>query len=178
MHYEKKLDETEIYRGRAVHLTRHRVELENGATSIREVVGHPGAVAIVAVDAEGNLLMVRQYRYAVGQELLELPAGTIDPEEEPLHCAHRELEEETGYRAANLTPLSRFYPTPGYCGELIYLYSASDLTPAKQCLDEDEFLTPIKIPFTEALELVKKGEIHDGKTQAGILLYAAQKGLL
>ncbi len=177
-HFEKKLDEKEIYQGRVIDLSRHEVALENGKTALREVIRHPGAVAIVAVDEQDHLLMVRQFRYPVGQELLELPAGKLNPGEDPISRAYRELEEETGYRAASLSPLTRFYPTPAYCDELIHLYYASDLSPSDQCLDEDEFLTLVKIPLTQAIELVKAGQIHDGKTQTGILLYAAMKGLL
>lgn len=177
-HFECKLGETEIYSGRVLHLSRHEVTLENGKPAQREVIRHPGAVAIVAVDAQNNLLLVRQFRYPVGQELLELPAGKLNPGEDPISCAHRELEEETGYRAARLDPLTKFYPTPAYCDELIHLYYASDLSPSAQCLDQDEFLTLVKIPLPQAIALVRSGQIHDGKTQSGLLLYAAMKGLI
>ncbi len=178
VHFEKKLDETEIYHGKVVQLSRHTVELQNGKTTFREVIRHPGAVAIVAVDEQENLLLVRQFRYPTGQELLELPAGKLDQGEAPIVCAARELKEETGYTAATFTPLTKFYPTPAYCDEIIHIYSASDLTLSEQCLDDDEFLTLVKVPLKEAIQMVTSGQINDGKTQSGILIYAALKGIL
>ena len=166
---EKQLNSQKIYDGRILSLRVDRVLLQNGREAVREVIDHQGAAGIVAFDDEGKLLMVRQYRYPIGQELLELPAGKIDLGETPLQCAARELQEETGYCAQKLTELGRVYPAAAYDVEMVYLYYAEGLTPVQQKLDEDEFLSVEHIDFDEAVRMVLDDEILDGKTQIGIL---------
>lgn len=166
---EKQLSSQRIYDGRVLSLRVDRILLENGREAVREVIDHQGAAGVVAFDEEGKLLMVRQYRYPVGQELLELPAGKIDPGETPLACAARELREETGYCAERLTELGRVYPAAAYDVEMVHLYYAQGLTPAQQKLDEDEFLSVEHVDFAEAVRMVLDDEILDSKTQIGIL---------
>ncbi len=169
MAVEKTLSSQKIYNGRILSLRVDRVLLENGHETVREVIDHQGAAGVVAFDEEGKLLMVRQYRYPIGQELLELPAGKIDPGESPLQCAARELQEETGYKAEKLTELGRVYPAAAYDVELVHLFYAQGLTPVQQKLDEDEFLSVEHVDFDEAVRLVLADEILDSKTQIGIL---------
>lgn len=166
---EKTLSSQKIFDGRILSLRVDRVLLENGHETVREVIDHQGAAGVVAFDEEGKLLMVRQYRYPIGQELLELPAGKIDPGETPLQCAARELQEETGYKAEKLTELGRVYPAAAYDVELVHLFYAEGLTPAQQKLDEDEFLSVERVDFDEAVRMVLDDEILDSKTQIGIL---------
>lgn len=169
MSLEIKLDSKEIFSGRLLHVTEDTVLLENGKQATREIIHHNGASAIIAFDENDRLLMVKQYRYAVGQEMLELPAGKIDPGETPEQCAARELVEETGYRAGKLTELGVVYPIAAYSSEGQYLFYAEDLVPDKQKLDEDEFLSVEHVDFATALDMVMNGEITDSKTQIGIL---------
>lgn len=166
---EKTLSSQRIYDGQILSLRVDRILLENGQQAVREVIDHQGAAGIVAFDEDGKLLMVRQYRYPVEQELLELPAGKIDPGETPLQCAARELEEETGYKAQKLIALGRVYPAAAYDVELVHLFYAEGLTPAQQKLDEDEFLSVEHVDFDEAVRMVLEDEILDSKTQIGIL---------
>ncbi|WMJ82576.1 NUDIX domain-containing protein [Oscillospiraceae bacterium LTW-04] len=166
---EKQLSSQRIYDGRILSLRVDRILLENGREAVREVIDHQGAAGIVAFDEQGKLLMVRQYRYPVGQELLELPAGKIDPGETPLQCAMRELQEETGYKAEKLTLLGRVYPAAAYDVEMVHLYYAEGLTPVQQQLDEDEILSVEHVDFDEAVRMVIDDEILDSKTQIGIL---------
>ena len=166
---EKKLSREEIFKGHVVHLVVDRVELENGHETSREVVEHPGGVTIAALTPEGELLFVRQYRYPYGEELLELPAGKLERGEDPLESGKRELREETGASAQHFRDIGKFYPTPGYCGEIIHMYFASGLTFGEQDLDADEFLTMQRIPLAKAVRMVLENEIRDGKTQAAVL---------
>lgn len=165
---EKRLDGEVLFEGRILRLERDRVELPNGQESWREVVRHPGAVAIVALKGE-ELLLVRQFRYAPGCELLEIPAGKLDPGEDPRACAERELREETGYRGS-LERLGTFYMTPGYTDEVIHFFWTSDLVYDPLSQDEDEFLEVERIPWSRALTMAAQGEFNDGKTALGILL--------
>jgi len=166
---ETKIDSKEIFYGKVLHLTEDKVRLENGHETTREIIHHNGAAAIVAFDEDDRLLMVRQFRYAIGEELLELPAGKIDPGETPIQCAARELIEETGYRAGRLTELGAIHPAAAYTSEAVYLFYAEELTRAQQNLDEDEFLTVEHMDFSQALDMVMNAEITDSKTQIGIL---------
>lgn len=171
-HEEKRLGSQRLYEGRILNLRKDQVELENGAQSSREVIEHNGGVCVVAMDPQGRLLLVRQYRYPYGKELLELPAGKREGDEDPMLCGARELEEETGYRAGSLEKLGELYPTPAYDTEVIHIYLARDLVPSKQHLDENEFLDVVPVAFDQALEMVLRGEIPDAKTQIGILKWA------
>ncbi len=172
-HFEKFLAEEKIYDGKILSLSRCTVELENGRTTFREVVRHHGGVCVAALDSEERLLMVRQFRFPAGEELLELPAGKLEKGEEPMACGFRELEEETGHTAARLIPLARMLPTPAYCTEVIHIYRAEGLTPTRQHLDPGEFLSVERVPFDEAVAMVLDGKIPDAKTQLGILALAA-----
>lgn len=172
-HFEEKLREKTCYEGRIFRVTEDEVRLENGATAPREVVHHHGGACIAALTETDEIYLVRQYRYPFARELWELPAGKLERGEDPFEAAKRELAEECGLRAASYQPLGELYPTVGYCTEVIYTYLATDLQPCEMKLDEDEFLTPEKIPFTRAVEMVLSGEIQDAKTVAGILKIAA-----
>ena len=162
-------------RGRIFTVTRHRVALENGDQALREVVNHHGGACVAALDEAGRLLMVRQYRFPAGEELLELPAGKLEAGEDPLAAAARELEEETGYRALALRKLARMLPTPAYCTEVIHIYEARGLVPGRQHLDRDEYLDVAAVPFDRAVEMVLSGEIVDAKTQTGLLMLALRR---
>lgn len=148
------------------------VRLEDGSEASREIILHHGGVAVLALDESDRLLMVRQYRSGVGRELLELPAGKLEAGEDPADCGKRELEEECGLCTDCVTPLAVLFPTPAYCSEKITIFRAGRLTPGQVHPDEGEFVTPLWVPFSEAVRMVLSGEITDAKTQVGILKYA------
>ncbi len=179
-HFEKQLDSQRIYEGKILNLRRDRVELEDGGTAYREVIEHHGGVAVLAVNDQDEILFVTQFRYAVGQELLELPAGKLELGENPMACGIRELEEECGQKADSFQLLAKMYPTCAYDTETIHIFLAQGLHPAKQKLDPGEFLTVHRLPVKEAYEMALAGKIPDGKTQLGILKYMAlrQEGRL
>ncbi|HEV7214104.1 MAG TPA: NUDIX hydrolase [Chloroflexota bacterium] len=160
----------QLYAGRIVTLRLDTLALPNDKTVEREVVEHRGAVAMVAVDEQERVLLVRQYRPAVGIDLLELPAGTLEPGEAPDDCARRELAEELELAAARWTSLAQCYSSPGFCTELIHLYLAEELTPARGQLDEDEAITVERLPLTEIPAQIAAGAIRDAKTIAGLML--------
>lgn len=174
-HFEKRLSSETLFKGNVIELRRDMVELENGSAAAREVIHHNGGVAALAIDDDGNVLFVKQFRYPYGEVLLELPAGKLNAGEDPAACGLRELEEETGYIAEDLRFLGKVYPTPGYTDEILYLYAAEKLSFKGQRLDEDEFLTVVKIPYEKAVEKCLNGEIKDGKTLIAILIHNAQK---
>ena len=174
-HTEKTLSVQEIFSGHVVRLTLDKVELENGRSAMREVVHHRGGACIAALTEKDELYLVRQYRYALGQELWELPAGKLEEGEDPFEAAKRELEEECGLKADQYIDLHPFYPTVGYCREVIYTWLARGLHPVPMHLDEDEFLTPTKMPLEEVCRMVLEGEIRDGKTVAAVLKIKALK---
>jgi ADP-ribose pyrophosphatase len=157
-----------IYAGRVVNLNLETVTLPNGATVELEVIHHPGAAAVVPVREDGAVLLIRQYRHAVGGYIYELPAGKLDPGEDPKDCAARELEEEIGFRASSLEHLVTFYTTPGFTDEVIYVYQAFGLTPGRQKLDTDEVLEVVAFPLEDALAKIREGTIRDGKTIVGL----------
>ena len=165
----RRLKRTTVFDGRVVHLTVDRVELPNGRTAELEVISHPGAAAMVPLSEEGEVFLVRQYRYATGSWLLEVPAGKLDPGEEPEVCAAREVEEEIGYRASELIPLGWIWTTPGFTDEKIWLYLARGLEPSEQKLETDEILTVESMPLAEAVAKVHAGEICDGKSICALL---------
>ena len=142
----------------------------SGREGTIEVVEHPGGVTLLAVDADDRVYFVRQYRHPAGRELLELPAGTLDPEEAPETCAERELQEEAGYRPRRLQRLGGFFLAPGYCTEYQHVFLATDLEPSVLEGDEDA-IHPVALPLEEALRLIRTGQIEDAKTIAALLLY-------
>lgn len=172
---EKVLRTTEKFSGRVFRVEVLDVELPDGQKSFREVIRHNGGAAIVAVDQEGYIYMVRQYRIAAGQEMLEIPAGKLEPNEDPKAAALRELTEETGMVAEDCQLLFSMYATPGYCSEKLHVYFVQGLTAYHPHRDEGEFLHIVRIPFDEAVRMVRDGELCDAKTISGIL--AAEKHL-
>ena len=171
-HTEIKLNSKEIFKGNVFRVTMDQVELENGMTSFREVVHHNGGACILPLTDDDKVLMVRQYRYALKEELWELPAGKLEKDEDPFEAAKRELEEECGVTAERFINLGVLYPTVGYDSEKIYLWAATGLHSTAQHLDAGEFLDVVKMPFDEALGLVMDGTIKDSKTQVALLKYA------
>jgi ADP-ribose pyrophosphatase len=173
------VDRRVLYRGRYLEFRIDTIERADGTRAERDVAGHPGAVAIVALDPDDRVLLVRQYRSPAERVLLEIPAGTLDVDpatgitEEPDLAARRELEEETGYRAASWQRLASFWTAPGFATELMHLYLATDLTPAhpddRLGLDEDEHLRHEPLPFADAVAAVERGEIADAKSIVGLL---------
>jgi ADP-ribose pyrophosphatase len=157
-----------IYQGRVVNLNLETVRLPNGATVELEIIHHPGAAAIVPMKDEETVLLIRQYRHAAGGYILEIPAGTLRPGEDPGACAARELEEEIGFRPSALEPLATFFTTPGFTDEVIHIYKATGLTPGKQNLDHDEVLEVVELPLREAIGRIGDGTIRDGKTIVGL----------
>ena len=167
--YEKQLSSEEKFRGVIVTVKADKVELTNGHTAYREVVEHPGGVGIVAINDEGNVFMVRQFRYPLGKEIMEIPAGKLEKGENPLDCAVRELSEETGYSAGKMISLGEMYPSPGYCKEVLYAYLATELTPGASHPDDDEFLSVEMVPFDKAVSMALSGELRDAKTVVALL---------
>jgi len=158
------------FSGRRISLDADTILRPDGSESTREVVRHPGSVLIVPWIDHETIILVNQYRYATGRLILELPAGTLDvPGETPASCAARELMEETGYRAASLTPLLDFYTSPGISDEYMRCFKATGLTPAPATGDQEEFIDIVLLPFTDALEMIRKGDILDAKTIAALL---------
>jgi len=167
-----------IYAGRVVNLRLEEVELPSGRRSKLELIAHPGAAAIVPLDADGSVLLIRQYRHAAGRGwLLEVPAGTLEPGESPEACARRECEEETGFRPAALEALGWIWTTPGFTDERIWLYLATGLEPGRQQFDEDESIALERLPLGEALGLALGGGIDDGKSIAALVRAAAHLGV-
>ncbi|HYG60290.1 MAG TPA: NUDIX hydrolase [Symbiobacteriaceae bacterium] len=165
----------EIYQGHVIKVRKDTVRTAEGKEFDRDVVEHPGAVVVVAVD-QGELLFVQQYRYAAGESLLELVAGTREPGEDPAVTAGRELQEEAGFKADRITKLAEFYSAPGFCSELLHLYLAEDLTPSKLEGDEDEEIGVVRLTLAEAVKMALSGQMRDAKTLAGVLLYAQRAG--
>lgn len=163
---EVQLTTTPRYHGVIVDVRTDTVRLPNGVEGVREVVSHPGGVAILPLSAEGDVFLVRQYRYPVGEALLEVPAGKLEPQEDHAAAGARELQEETGLCARQLDYLGGLYVSPGFCTEMIHLYLATGLTQGACHPDEDEFLNVERISFDRALEMVLNGQIQDAKTAA------------
>jgi ADP-ribose pyrophosphatase len=157
-----------IYEGRIIKLRLDEVELPNGETARREIIEHPGAAAIVPLDEAGRVHLVRQYRDAVGEEMLEIPAGKLKPGEDPAECARRELLEELGLEAGSLEHLSSFYSTPGFCDEIMHIYLAEQLSQVEGRLDHEEFIYAETRSLNPVEELID--ELRDAKSIAGILL--------
>lgn len=177
MGYEEKTMKTEkIYEGKILSLRIDTVELPDKKYSKREIVEHPGAVAVVPITDEGDIILVKQYRKAVERELLEIPAGKLEINEEPKECVARELKEETGYTSSNIDYVFEFYTSPGFSNEKMYLFVATDLKEGEAEPETDEYIEIQKYKIAELLDMVKKGEISDSKTIIGILI--AEKALM
>jgi ADP-ribose pyrophosphatase len=170
---ERLVSSHTVFQGRLISVRVDEVELPGGARALREVVVHPGAVAIVPALPGDRVVMIRQYRHPAGKVLCELPAGTLAPGELPADCARRELREETGYQAGDLRPLFSMYLSPGYCTELIHLFLATGLQPlAGTGGDSDERVEPFIVTLPEALAMIASGEIQNAATIAGLLASA------
>jgi ADP-ribose pyrophosphatase len=170
-----RIDRRAVFAGRVLHLFVDRVRLPNGNEAELEVLEHPGAAAVVAIDGRGRVLLVRQYRYAAGEWMLEVPAGKLDPGESPEACARRELVEETGHRAGRLEPLGWIWTTPGFTNEKIWLFRATELVPAEPSLQHDEVLSVETMAWGEAIERAAAGEIHDAKSAIALLRSASYR---
>ena len=167
--FEKKLTSEQIFDGKVVKLFVDTVELPNGETAIREIVRHPGAVCVVPVTNEGEVVMVKQFRYPFEEIMLEIPAGKLEPGEDPYEAVKRELEEESGAVAGKIEHIGQLYTTVAIFDEKIQIYLATDLTFVKSHPDQDEFLEVTKIPLDELVQMVMDGKIPDAKTQIAIL---------
>ncbi|SDN38952.1 NUDIX hydrolase [Alkalicoccus daliensis] len=167
--YEETIKTESIYKGKIIDLELQEVVLPNGSHSKREIVNHPGAVAVICITGENKMVMVRQYRKALKKSIIEIPAGKLDAGEKPEDCAKRELEEETGIIAGILKECDSFYTSPGFANELVYVYEAENLRQGEVHTDEDEFVERMDVTLTEAKKLIRSGEIHDAKT-----IYAIQ----
>ena len=161
---EERISGKDIYEGIFLKMKRDIVAMPDGQEAIREYLTHPGAVAIVAILNDGRLLLERQYRYPIAKTCIEIPAGKLDPNEDGLTCAKRELEEETGYRANKWSFIRRIHPVISYSTEFIDIYLAEELTPGKSHLDEEEFLDVFAAPLEQILAWIEEGEITDVKT--------------
>ncbi|QKS71019.1 NUDIX hydrolase [Paenalkalicoccus suaedae] len=172
---EKTLAKETIYNGRIIDLEVHTVSLPNGKESTRELVFHPGAVAVLAITDDDKIVTVRQYRKALKKEVVEIPAGKLEPNEDPLLCAKRELEEETGIIASTWSKLHSFYTSPGFADELVHVYLAEDLQEGSVNLDEDEFVSREDYTLDESKSLIDSLDIHDAKTIYAILMWELRK---
>lgn len=167
---EKQLTSEYIYNGKIIKLRRDTALLPNGKTSTREVIEHNGGVCVAALTDSDEVLFVRQFRYPYMEIVTEIPAGKRDgANEDPIACGKRELKEETGAEAESFIPLGKLYPSPGYCGEVIWMFAATGLSYGEQHPDDDEFLSVEKIPLEKAVQMILSGEITDAKTQAAVL---------
>jgi len=170
------MSERRVQRGAQFELVTEPVDLPNGRRVDLDLVRHPGAAAVVPFLDEDRVLMIRQYRYATGGELLEIPAGKLDPGETPEACAARELREETGYRAGRLEKLGAIWTSPGFTDEVIHLFSAYDLEASEQQLEPDEIIELVPMGLREVLEAIRRSAIFDGKSATALLLAADRRG--
>ena len=158
----------QIYAGIVVNLNVDTITLPNGLTVELEVVRHPGAAAMVPLKDDGTVVLIRQFRHAAGGFIYEIPAGKLQPGEDPTVCAARELEEEIGYRSGRLELLSSIFTAPGFTDEVIHIYKATELTVGRQHLDRDEVLEVIEMPLSEAISMIETGSIRDAKSIVGL----------
>lgn len=166
---EKTLSSERIYEGRAVKLRVDTVQKPSGKETTREIVEHSDCVAVVVIDSKDRVLLVRQYRKAVGKTLLEIPAGGINPGEQPVNCVRRELQEEIGYLPNKIDRLGGFYSAPGYCTEYLHLYLATHLIPSRREAEDTEDIEVVRVPLSQVTDLIASGEICDAKSIAGLL---------
>ena len=167
--------EREIFRGRVIRLVERRLRLPNGRRTVFNIVEHPGAVAILPMFDDGDVLLLRQFRPSVCEELYEVPAGTLEKGETPLSTAKREIVEETGHRARSWKKIGEFYTAPGFCTELMHVYEARGLSPATAPGDDDEILKPVRMTLKRAMELVRSRRVRDAKSIAALLLHHGQR---
>ena len=167
---DKTLSSQQIYDGRILKLRLDTVRLPSGRVSKREIVEHDDSIAIVAIDGDDNVLLVKQFRKAVEKEVLEIPAGGIEPGEEPVAAVKRELREETGFLPQRVERIGGFYSAPGYSSEFLHLFIASDLTPEKLQAEDTESIKVERVPVSQILELIRTGAISDAKSVAGLLM--------
>jgi len=173
---EKCVAKRKIFSGKAVDFRADLIRLPNGKTAMREFMAHPGAVAVLPVLKDGSIVMVRQYRYPVGEATLELPAGKLHSKRDnPLKRAAAELKEETGYRAGTFKPLMSFWPTPAFSNEILHIYLAAGLSAGRSSPDNDEFIKVERMPFAKALRLIRLGKIKDAKTIIALQAYALSR---
>ena len=172
---EKTISQSYVYKGRIINMRVDEALLPNGKTAGREVVEHNGGVCVVALTEKDEVYLVKQFRYPYKEVIYEIPAGKRDGNEDPMQGAIRELREETGTTADTIVPIGELYPTPGYCGEIIYMFAAKGLKEGEKDLDEDEFLEAEKFPLEAVIEMIMSGEIKDAKTQTAILKIAEMK---
>jgi len=163
---ERKVTGKTVFEGHIIQVELDEIALPNGRPAQREVVRHPGGVCVLALDQDGQVTLVRQYRYPMAEHIIELPAGKLDPGEEPSAAARRELEEETGLRAGKLTYLGYLLASPGFCDERLHMFLAQELEHLDSHPDEDEFLDVFTMPYSELLSKVMAGELHDAKSVA------------
>ncbi|MCC3143781.1 NUDIX hydrolase [Halanaerobium sp. Z-7514] len=168
---EQKVSGERIYSGNILNLNKDQVEFSNGLTSVREVVEHSGGVSVLAENEEGKVLLIKQYRYPVDEVIYEIPAGKLEIGEDLEECAARELREETGYQAEKFTELYKFYPTPGYSTECIYIFQAEKLSYVGRELEEGEYIEVVPKSKAELKELFKNGELKDSKTLISVMHY-------
>jgi ADP-ribose pyrophosphatase len=168
---EETLSSQLIYEGRAVKLRVDSVRLGSGRQTTREIVEHSDCIAVVVLDQENNVLLVKQFRKPVEKELLEIPAGGIDAGEDPEEAVSRELREEIGYMPRSVHRLGGFYSAPGYCSEYLYLYLATELVPSQLIAEDTEEINVVRVPITEIPDLIASGRICDAKSIAGLLAY-------
>jgi len=167
--------EREIHRARIIRLVARDLVLPNGRQTTFTIVEHPGAVAIVPVHSNGDIVLLRQFRPTIGEEIYEIPAGTIEKGEAPLATAKREIIEETGFKAKQWSKIAEFYTAPGFCTELMHVYVARGLSPASAEGDADEVLKPVRLTIDAALKLIRTQKIRDAKSIAGLLIYHGRR---
>ena len=167
--FEKQIESKTVYEGLIVNIRSDVAEIQNGKRVPREVVEHPGGVGIVPVTRDNKVLMVRQYRYPMEEELIEIPAGKLGDNEDPFDCAVRELSEETGCTAGKIVDLGAIYPSPGFCKETLYLYLALDLQQGEMHLDEDELLSVEPVGIDDLIDLIMANKLPDAKSIIGIM---------
>jgi ADP-ribose pyrophosphatase len=175
MSEEKLLSSNRIYSGKVLKLDLDTVALPNGRTTELEILRHPGASAVVPLKEDGSVVLIRQLRHAVGGFIYEIPAGKLDPQEDPKDCAARELEEEAGYRAGSLELLTSIWTAPGFTDEVIHIYLGTHLEVGKQNLDQDEILEIVEWPLEEAMAKILDGTIRDAKTIIGLQMVYGKK---
>lgn len=173
-YFEKTIGSKEIFKGNIINVEQLTVELPNGKRATRDMIKHPGASVIIPITDKNEIYMVRQFRKAIERESLELPAGKLDPGETPYECAKRELKEETGLDAESIDFLISIHSTPGFCNEVLHIFTAKGLIEGNSCTDPDEFLNCEKFEISQLLKMIYDHKITDSKTIVGILMAERQ----